>query len=414
MSNSAQAASRSTADIDVSTPRGELFARVLDPESRANPYPLYAALRSEPVSRQDDGTWVVSGFDEINTLLHDPRVSSDMRNAGRPLITKAEPPLILLDPPNHDRLRAAVMGRFTPALVESLRQEVRDLVDRLVDAVGSRTQLDLVDEIAYPLPVSVICTLLAIPPQDEAKFHAWADAVAQALDLDPSTPKEQLEAIAHAVGELGHYFEGLIAERIERPGNDLISGLIVGSDRGEPLSGEELVTTVRLLLIAGHETTVNLITNGMLTLLRHPDLLERFRGEPDLVVPMVEELVRYEPSVQFRYRATLADIEIAGTTIPRGSVVVLLLAAGSRDPGHFTDPDHFVPDRTPNEHFGFGGGIHYCIGAPLARMEVQVVLPELIRRFENPRLVMDPPPYRPTAALRGPLHLRIDVDGIRA
>lgn len=171
--------------------------------------------------------------------------------------------------------------------------------------------------------------------------------------------------------------------------------------------------TTRLLLIAGHETTVNLITNGMLTLLRHPDALARFRAEPGLVVPMVEELLRYEPSVQFRHRATLADIEIGGTTIPRGSAVVLLLAAGSRDPRHFSDPDRFVPDRTLNDHFGFGGGIHYCIGAPLARLEAQIVLPELVRRLDNPRLVTDPPHYRLTAALRGPRHLWLDVDGIR-
>jgi cytochrome P450 len=412
MSHSAQAASRPAA-TDVSTPRGELFARVLDHENRANPYPLYAALRAEPVSRQDDGTWVVSGFDEIRTLLHDPRISSDMRNAGQPLIAKGDPPLILQDPPNHDRLRASVMGRFTPEVVESLRQEVHTVTDRLLDGIGSRTRLDLVEEIAYPLPVGVICALLGIPPEDEAKFHGWADAVAQTLDLDPSVTPEELVKIARAADELGSYLGGLAAERIERPGSDLISGLMAGSDRGEPLTGEDLLVTLRLLLVGGHETTVNLITNGILTLLRHPDLLERFRGEPDLVVTMVEELVRYEPSVQFRYRAALADIEIAGKTIPCGSVVVLLLAAGSRDPGHFTDPDRFIPDRTPNEHFGFGGGIHYCIGAPLARMEGQIVLQELVRRFENPRLVADPPPYRPMAALRGPQHLWIDVDGIR-
>ncbi|MBS2533456.1 cytochrome P450 [Catenulispora sp. NF23] len=410
MSKSTGVASRPVSVSDVSTPRAELFARVLDPASRANPYPLYAALRSEPVSRQSDGTWVVSGFDEIAALLHDPRISSDMTNAGQ---SAGGQSLIMQDPPNHDRLRAAVMGRFTPEVVESLRQEVHNLIDGLLDAVGSGTSLDLVEEIAYPLPVSVICALLGIPPQDEARFHGWADTLARTLDLDPTMSREEQAAIDHAFTELHHYLENLVADRAEHRGDDLVSGLLTGGDRGEPLRGQELLITVRLLLIAGHETTVNLITNGMLTLLRHPDILERFRREPELVVPMVEELVRYEPSVQFRYRAALADIEIAGTTIPRGSVVVLLLAAGSRDPGHFTDPDSFVPDRIPNEHFGFGGGIHYCIGAPLARMEAQIVLPELVRRLINPRLTMDPPPYRPTAALRGPRHLWIEVDGIR-
>jgi cytochrome P450 len=394
------------------TSRTDLFARVLDPDCRANPYPLYAALREEPVSLQADGTWVVSGFDEITALLHDPRISSDMDNAAQAPRTGIRKSLIFQDPPGHDRLRRAVMATFTPARVESLRAEVRHLIDRLLDAVGCRTRLDLVDEIAYPLPVSVICALLGIPEQDEARFHVWADTLARGLDLDPSMSQAELAAIAQASVEMGGYLEGLVAERADNPGADLISGMLAGGDRSAPLIGEELVITTRLLLIAGHETTVNLLTNGMLTLLRHPDVLARFRGEPELVVPMIEELVRYEPSVQFRHRAALADIEIGGRIIPRGATVVLLFAAGSRDPRRFTDPDRFIPDRIPNEHFGFGGGIHYCIGAPLARMEAQIVLPELVRRLDNPRLVADPPPYRPTASLRGPRHLWLDVDRI--
>lgn len=394
------------------TSRTDLFARVLHFDSRPDPYPIYAALREQPVSQQADGTWVVSGFDEISALLHDPRISSDMDNADGTPPVGVRKSLIMQDPPGHDRLRGAVMATFTPAVIESLRAEVRRLVDRLVDAIGSRTRLDLVDEIAYPLPVSVICALLGIPEQDEARFHIWADTLARGLDLDPNMSQAELAEIQHASAELSHYLEQLTADRARHPGNDLISGLLAGGAGSAPLRGEDLVITTRLLLIAGHETTVNLITNGVLTLLRHPDILARLRSEPELVVPMVEELVRYEPSVQFRYRATLADIEIGGATIPRGSRVVLLLAAGSRDPRHITDPDRFIPDRTPNEHFGFGGGIHYCIGAPLARMEAHIVLPELIRRLDNPRLVADPPPYRPTAALRGPRHLWLDVDRI--
>ncbi|GAA3546945.1 cytochrome P450 [Amycolatopsis ultiminotia] len=405
---------RSTAGLAVSTPHEELFARVLDQDSRADPYPLYSALRTEPVSRQSDGTWVVSGYEEINTLLHDPRISSDLRNAdsARPAMVRGS--LLVQDPPDHDRLRSAVMAKFTPAVVESFRHEVRTLIDGLLDAIGSRTRLDLVDEVAYPLPVSVICTLLGVPREDEARFHSWADTVARNIDNDPSLTRQEIDDINHAAEELGRYLGKLADDHAENPGDDLISGLLSGSSHSAPLTGEDLVVTARLLLIAGHETTVNLITNGMLTLLRHPDLLERFRGEPELVVPMVEELLRYEPSVQFRHRAALADIEIGGTTIPRGSVVVLLLAAGSRDPGHFADADRFVPDRSPNDHFGFGGGMHYCIGAPLARLEAQIVLTELVRRLDDPRLAADPPPYRPTAALRGPRHLWLEVAGIRA
>ncbi|WP_327293757.1 MULTISPECIES: hypothetical protein [unclassified Streptomyces] len=182
---------RSTGDIAASTPHEELFAQVLDQGSRSNPYPLYTALRTRPVSRQTDGTWVVSGYEEINTLLHDPRISSDLHNANRTPLTEVSPSLIVEDPPGHDRLRGAVMAKFTPAVVESFRYEVRRLVDRLVDAVGSRTRLDLVEEIAYPLPVSVICTLLGVGREDETRFHAWADTLARTLDNDPSlTPRQ--------------------------------------------------------------------------------------------------------------------------------------------------------------------------------------------------------------------------------
>jgi cytochrome P450 len=394
------------------TARDELFARVLAPESRANPYPLYAELRTRPVSRQADGTWVVSGFDEISALLHDPRISSDMDNADHAPRIGVPKSLLVQDPPSHDRLRRAVMTTFTPAVVESVRADVRRMTGELLDAVGSRTRVDVVDEIAYPLPVGVICALLGIPERDEARFHGWADTIARGLDLDPAMSQSERDAIAHASAELTTYLGDLTAQRVRRPGADLISGLITGDARSGPLTGEDLVITTRLLLIAGHETTVNLLTNGMLTLLRNPDLLSRLRTEPELVVPMIEEIVRYEPSVQFRYRAALADIEIGGSTIARGSTVVLLLAAGNRDPRHFSEPDRFIPDRIPNEHFGFGGGIHYCIGAPLARMEAQVVLPELVRRLDNPRLAADPPPYRPAATLRGPRHLWVDVDRI--
>jgi len=179
------------------------------------------------------------------------------------------------------------------------------------------------------------------------------------------------------------------------------------------MSREDLLATADLLLIAGHETTVNLIANGMLTLLRHPDVLDRLNREPGLINGLIEELLRYEPPVQMLpNRATLADINVDGTTIPEGSPLILVLAAGSRDPEHFPDPDLFDPDRTNNQHLGYGSGIHYCFGAPLARAEAQVALPELARRLVNPRLVTDPPPYRPNPILRGPSHLHVEFDAV--
>jgi cytochrome P450 len=195
----------------------------------------------------------------------------------------------------------------------------------------------------------------------------------------------------------------------------MLSGLVTDPGPDGPMSHEELIGTARLLLFAGHETTVNLLGNGMLTLLRHPDLLERLRHEPDLVIGTVEELLRYEPPVQMLpNRVALDDIEIAGTTIPRGSPLTLMLASGNRDPHRFRDPDRFDPAREDNQHLGFGSGVHLCFGAPLARTEAQIALPELARRLENPRLVADPPPYRQSPTLRGPRHLLVEFDRVTA
>jgi len=209
---------------------------------------------------------------------------------------------------------------------------------------------------------------------------------------------------------MNQYMAGLVERFCVEPGQDLLSGLAAE----EGLSTQEVVATGRMLLIAGHETTVNLIANGMLTLLRHPEVLERLRDEPELVVPLVEELLRYEPPVQIDPKyMTLDDVHVAEFMIPKGSRIILALAAANRDPNRFPDPDRFDPEREDNEHLGFFTGIHYCFGAGLARQEAQVALTELARRLENPRLLADPPPYRPNPTLRGPRHLPIAIDGIR-
>jgi cytochrome P450 len=207
---------------------------------------------------------------------------------------------------------------------------------------------------------------------------------------------------------------GLVERRRQHPGDDLLSGLATDTGPDQRMADPYLVATAALLLFAGHETTVNLLGNGMLTLLRHPAMLDRLRNAPDLIPATVEELLRYEPPVQFLdSRTTLDEIALAGTTIPKGVLVTLALAAGNRDPARFPDPDRFDPERHDNEHLGFGSGIHICFGAPLARMETQIALTELVRRLEQPRLVVDPPPYRPSPLLRGPEHLLIAVDGVR-
>jgi cytochrome P450 len=403
-----------------------IYDRILDPASRANPFPLYAELRKTPVARQDDGTYVVSTYREIVALLHDPRVSSDLRS--RPELGGATlapedgppglpPPFINRDPPGHDRLREVAMRQFgpphTPGRIDGLRPWLTEISAGLIDKFAGKNRVDMVGEFAYPLPVTAICKLLSVPLEDQPRFRGWADAIIEAVDPTTGTLEERLRRRNRVTAELGQYLNGLADARARQPGDDLISGLLTDTGGPGPMSREDLLATADLLLVAGHETTVNLITNGMLTLLRHPGVLQRLSREPSLVVTLVEELLRYEPPVHIlTSRTTLADIGIAGTTIPAGSPLVLVLAAGSRDPSRFPDPDRFDPDRTDNQHLGFGGGIHYCFGAALARTEAQVALPELARRLVNPRLVADPPPYRPSPVLRGPRHLQVEYDTV--
>jgi cytochrome P450 len=407
------------------TTRRDLFTQVLNPANRPNPYPLYAQLRATPVEQQDDGIYVVSTYAEIAALLHDPRISSDERKSVRgagalaasgrlaPEGRESNPPFIFLDPPAHDRLRRLVMHQFTPERVAAMHDRIEQLIDGLLDARRDAGEFDVVDDFAYPLPVTVICDLLGVPREDEPRFHAWATPLARSLDPAEGMSEEQVREAAQAVLLMSEYLAGLATARQAHPTGDLLSGLVADPDPAWRMSMPELLSTMVLLLVAGHETTVNLITNGMLTLLRHPNALERLRREPKLVIPLVEEVLRYDPPVQFRTRTILADIEVAGVTIPRGATVALLLAAGSRDPRRFPEANHFVPDRTNNAHLGFGGGIHYCVGAPLARLEAQVALGELARRLVAPHLVSNPPPYRENASLRGPRHLVVGYEQLQ-
>ncbi|MCW2931675.1 MAG: cytochrome [Actinomycetia bacterium] len=413
------------------------WQQILDYSSRADPYPLYAELRRTPVVRAEDGSYVVSTYQEIVALLHDPRLSSDVRNLPGPGdgataqepgedLPGLPPQFIQTDPPGHDRSRRLLTWNFgpphCPGRIDDMLPGMLDIVTSEIDDFAGKddpgtTRVDIVNDFAYPFPVTVICRLLGVPREDEPRFQALSSAVIEAGDPSTGGFAERQRRRAKATAALGQYFAELIDARRGQPGDDLISGLLSGDGpEAPPMPRQEVLSNAALLLVAGHETTVNLITNGMLTLLRHPEVLSRLRrgDEPDLAARVVEELLRYEPPVQAltNNRNALDDIEVAGTTIPKGSRVTLVLAAGSRDPASVPDPDRFDPDREHNEHLGFGGGIHYCFGAPLARPETQIALAELARRLENPRLVDDPPPYRPSPSLRGPRHLLVDFDGV--
>src|SRR5215472_3977945 len=401
-----------------------VYEQVLDYSNRANPYPLYAELRNTPVSREEDGTYVVSTYREIAALLHDPRISSDPRSFPEDHYQRAAGQgelrgFIRYDPPQHDRMRRQAMRHFgpphDPGRIEGMRPWLREVVTGLIDAFGDRNRVDIVDDLAYPFPVTVICRILGVPREDEPRFRRWVDVVVETIDPRLTREPEQLRKRDESLAEFGEYLAQLAEVHRRQPGDDLLSGLVTDPGPEGPVPQGELLGTARLLLVAGHETTVNLITNGMLTLLRHPDVLERLRREPELAIATVEELLRYEPPVHvLPWRAALDDIEIAGTTIQKGSPITLVLASGSRDPSRFRDPDRFDPEREDNAHLGFGGGIHLCFGAPLARTEAQIAMTELARRLENPRLVADPPPYRKSPVLRGPRHLLVEFDRVTA
>ncbi len=293
-----------------STAEGSLFAQALDPANRHDPYPLYARLRETPVSAQA-GTYVISTYTEIAALLVDPRISSDERQSicgagalaasgrlaasGQP----SDPPFIFTDPPDHDRLRCLVTQQFTPERVASMRDRIAWHVDRILGAQHGRGQLDIVDDLAYPLSAAVTCELLGVPPEDEPRFHGWAVPLAHSLDPAAGMTEEEIQRTAQAAMEMREYVGDLAVARRARPDDDLISGLMTANDGQCQMNEHELLETMMLLLVAGHETCVNLISNGMLALLRHPDALKRLRREPELSSSLVEEALRFDPPVLF-------------------------------------------------------------------------------------------------------------------
>jgi cytochrome P450 len=399
---------------------GSTFDELLDTASRPDPYPLFERFAAQPVQQVEEHRWVVSTHADITRLLRDPRLSAnDDKVTGaepRPVMTgpDGEPfggPLLSQDSPGHDHLRGLVVRQFMPRVM-GMRDHLETLVTGLLDAHLSAGpgQLDVVADLAYPLPVAVICELLGVPPEDEPIFHDFAGKLTRGLDPEDSLTEQERHDIAIARNEFRAYLAPLIHDRQLHPGDDLLSGLLSNDDPEGRMNLLDLNVTLGLLLIAGHETTVNLIANGTLALLRHPDALARLRANPDLAPSLVEEVLRFDPPVQLTGRAALADIDVAGVTIPRGDKVTLLIAAGNRDPLRFDDPDRFWPERPNNAHLGFGGGVHYCLGAGLARMEAQLMLTAIARRLDNPRPIADPPPYRPNMILRGPEKLLVAFD----
>jgi len=387
---------------------------------RDDPYPRYAELREHDVlHRSSLGAWVLTRHADVQAAVRDPRLSSNPVHQRLPSGAAATRPLPLLgeqgiqlmltaDPPDHTRLRRLANKAFTPRAVERLRPRVVQIVDDLLDvATADGRGFDVMADLAEPLPVIVICELLGVPMEDQAQFKPWSQTVSRMIDPDV-TPEMLGEALPAVLGFI-QYFGELIERRRADPRDDLLSSLIAAEAEGDALSHQELLVMIILLFIAGHETTTNLIGNGTLALLRHPGELARLRAEPDLVVAATEELLRYDPAAQMTVRTATEDLELRGIPLAEGESVLCSLAAANRDPRAFEEPDRLRLDRDAHGHLAFSAGMHFCLGAPLARLEGQVTFAALAARFPDLALAADEVCYRDHFILRGLTALPVSI-----
>lgn len=398
-----------------------LLLALLDPATRANPYPVYRQIREcGPLQLREANRAVFSSFYDCHEVLRHPASASDRLKstvaqraiaAGEAPRPFGQPGFLFLDPPDHTRLRQLVSKAFTPKVVKALEPDITALVTALLDDVEAAGSFDVVADLAYPLPVAVICRLLGVPIEDEPKF-SWASALL-ARGLDPFITftgelPDDFEERRRAGLWLRGYLADLIELRRSRSGDDLMSALIAVEEAGDQLTEEEIIATCNLLLIAGHETTVNLIGNAILAMLREPSLRAgvaprqwtALANDPARAAAVVEETLRYDPPVQLVGRIAGEDMTIGDITVPKGDTMVLLLAAAQRDPSVNDRPDEFDPDRKAIRHLAFGHGPHFCLGAPLARLEASVALSAVTARFPHARLGGEPV-YKPNVTLRG-------------
>jgi hypothetical protein len=399
------------------------LAELANPAVLPDPYRVLAGLREASPFPEVGGALVVVGrHEDCSRILRDPRSSSER---GRSLLSPPETPraasFLSLDPPDHTRLRRLVSKAFTPRVIAALAPRIRELAHGLLTAAADgsrgRREIEIVSQLAYPLPVRIISELLGVPATDHARFAGWSARLAHSLQpqFGPADPGEAA-AVQEARLEFAGYFRELIAIRRARPAADLLSQLIRAEDDGQVLSEQELIGTCVLLLVAGHETTVGLISNAVLALLRHQDQLAALRADPELAAGAVEETLRYDAPVQFTGRVARGGMQAGPVSAPDGAVLMLLLAATGRDPAVFADPDRFDIRRTAAGspgHLAFAAGPHFCLGAPLARLEATIALQAFVTRVDGPELDEAGLAYKPNVNLRGPERLPVRFASIR-
>lgn len=391
---------RSEAIVESQTLQVDLYK--YDPAFAADPYPVYTRMReTSPIHRvtlpDGRGAWLVTRYEDAAAVLRDKRFVKNWRNAlGAEEVARVPPVpeavklvkenMLYADPPDHARLRRLVSGAFTPDLADRMRPRVQEIANELLDAVKDKGRMDLCKHYAFPLPTIVIAEMLGLPAKDRDKFRDWTDAAASG-----DGTREYLEKITPDMRDFAEYLRAVFERKREDPKDDLMSALARAGEPGDRLSEDELLGMAVALLVGGHENTANIIATGTLALLRHPEQFERLRTEPSLIDAAVEELLRYEnPVEKATERFAREDVAIGGTVIPKGEMVLVVLAAANRDPQRFPDPEELDVARADNKHLAFGKGIHHCLGAPLARVEARIAIGTLLRRMPNLRLTVSP------------------------
>ena len=371
-----------------------------------DPYRTYEQLRrKDPVHRMRlIEAWALTRYEDVQDVLIDHK---RFTNAERNYDYMQYRTFLDLDPPDHTRLRGLVSKAFTPRAVRELGPRIQGLVDELLDAVAGKSRIDLISDFAFPLPVIVIAEMLGVPAEDRARFREWSDDIA--LSVNPLLNSEQIERVQQATEELFDYFEGIIEQRRQAPQNDMISALLAAEEEGDRLTHEELLSTLMLLLVAGNETTRNLIGNGMLALLKNPAQLQRLRDRPELLDSAINELLRYDSPVQIDSRNAIDDVKIGGKRIAAGQRILAIVGAANRDPQVFANPDELDIGRDEVSHLSFGRGIHYCLGSPLAILEGRMAFTSLLARFSSIRLA-SAPVFKEQIVLRGVEALWVEVE----